>query len=94
MSTPKQTLDDMAGRTFPKSKKAQLCLAALHTIAALVSVAFLLLFFAPGVAKSVVDLTEVAVGSIATLASIYCGAQAHTDASTASALGKTMQEKK
>ncbi len=85
---PITALISMAGRTPAESKKARMAFAAMACVAMIFTFAVAVMCLEEKLAEPIAGLAKVAAGTIATIARVYCGAQAHADASTADALGK------
>lgn len=78
-TTPQAALIDQLGTTAVDSKKYQMVSRAMLIVGVVFSVAMIAIVFKGSIAKDIIKLATLAIGSTTALVGIYTGVQGATD---------------
>lgn len=76
----------MAAKPFGCSKKWRMTIIACNLVMLIFVLALIAIWFVPPAAEHIVALAKLAFAALALTSAGYCGAQAHADGKTATAL--------
>ena len=93
MSEVRRQLTAMANKPFAMSKKWRMTIIACHLLMLIFVFSLTAIWFVPPQAESIVSLAKLAFAALALVSAGYCGAQAHADGKTATALAQTPEPK-